>query len=183
MPARRSPPIRRSRLQADPDTRDLAIQLGNDLNNVKNLRGKLKDRLEQLIRKNGDLVPDAGLVPALMDVAQLVLTQMGYGWAFEILRPRVERIITKLISERRNQGPGNHDAGPPPVTPHPNGNSSAPQRLRVTGGYLEFVPETTPAGPNGQPGDLTPDDGTAPVRPSGNGGNSSGQPGDLTPEP
>jgi hypothetical protein len=175
-------------LQADSDFAPLASLMSNDFGKVKTIRDRIKQKLDDLVKGNGGKLPANAseiLVPALLDVARTVLTEMGYGWAFNLFEGPVRAIIAKLIKQKAAEPP------PPPVQPtgpgddgssaNGSGSGNAPVRFRVTGGYLEVAPVSgggqSSGGGDGQSGQgggsnssnrdsLTPDDpGITPANP------------------
>ncbi|MDB5352178.1 MAG: hypothetical protein JWN86_3425 [Planctomycetota bacterium] len=146
---------------SDPDSSALAAHWGGDASKVKLLRARIRERLDEFIKRNAGLLPDSQLLlPALMNVAEEVAASFGYGWAFDLARPLIERVVKKLIHERAAQSPDK------PADVRPNGDTpgdggTAPSRLRITGGYIEVVPDSgvkPNVAPNLQPDKPMPDD-------------------------
>lgn len=87
----------------------LSTQLGAPL--TQELTRHLRDRLREIIRRIGARLPGPDVVAdALLNVARDFFAARGLGWAFDLVRPAIERLIDRMISQ---ESPGPIDPTPP----------------------------------------------------------------------
>jgi hypothetical protein len=159
-------------LQGGDDYRVLSAQVGGPFADA--LVGKLRQELQRIIAASGGVMPSKQLIfQALLLIARDYFVQANGGAVFDlVLRPIVERLISRLIDEHQQQLPVNPTPGD-----HTTPGTLPPGRYRIEG-VIEIT--VTPQDGGTTPG-TNPNPNPNPNTNPGENGSATTLPQDLKP--